>query len=139
MTRAIRNAAIIALAFLAGACVKVGHIQQTVPIRTMYFTGSHKTVAQCIHQRLGGRVQDEAFGEKHVIYDSAKGRQAEGLTHYAITVGRSGPDQGFAEMRIMRPARGSGPATVPTPRLTDAVVREYWTPVQECAAQAKSS
>lgn len=139
MTQAIRNAAIIPLVFLVGACVRVGHIQQTVPIRTMYFTGSHKAVAQCIHQRLGGRMQDDGFGEKYVIYDSAKGRQTEGLTHYAITVGRSGPDQGFAEMRVMRPARGPGPATVPPPILTDAVVREYWTPVQECATRAKSS
>lgn len=134
----MRSAAIILLAFLAGACVRVGHIQQTEPIRTMKFTGDHKVVARCIHQRLGGRVQDESFGERYVVYDSVKGRDQDGLTHYAITVGRSGPDQGFAEWRIMRPPAQAGPAAKsPRPRITDAVVREFWTPVQECAARAK--
>jgi hypothetical protein len=141
MTQAVRNAAIIALVFLVGACVKVGHIQQTSPIRTMQFTGSHKSVAQCIHQRLGGRVQDDSFGEKYVIYNSVKGRQQEGLTHYAITVGKIGPDQGFAEWRIMRPSTSGGPASArpSIPPLTDAVVREYWNPVEDCAARAKAS
>jgi hypothetical protein len=136
----MRNAAIIALVFLLGACVRVGDIQRTSPIRTMQFTGSHKSVAQCIHQRLGGRVQDDSFGEKYVIYDSVKGQQQEGLTHYAITVGKIGPDKGFAEWRIMRPPR-SGPASArpSIPPLTDAMVRAYWNPVEDCAARAKAS
>lgn len=137
MTQAIRGAAMITLALLAGACVQVGQIQQTNPIRTTSFTGSHKAVAQCVQQRLGGRVQDEGFGEKYVIYDSAKSRQSEGLTHWAVTVGRSAPERGFAELRVMRPQRGRGPATVPPPPLSGEVVREYWGPVQECAARAK--
>ena len=59
------------------------------PVRTTKFTGSHKAVAQCIQQRTGGKVQDEGFGEKYVIYDSVKGLEAQGLTHYAITVART--------------------------------------------------
>lgn len=138
MTRAVRNAAIIALAFLIGACVRLGHIQQTKPIRTLQFTGSHKAVAQCIQQRLSGKVQDDSFGERYVIYDSAKGNEREGLTHYAITVGRTGADRGFAEWRIMRPARQAGPGTQARP-LTKSMVEQYWRPVQDCAAQAKAS
>jgi hypothetical protein len=62
MTQAIRNATIITLVLLVGACVRVGNIQQTEPIRTMTFTGSHKAVAQCIQQRLSGQVQEESSG-----------------------------------------------------------------------------
>lgn len=138
MTRAVRNVAIIALAFLIGACVQLGHIQQTKPIRTLQFTGSHKAVAQCVHQRVGGKVQDDSFGERYVIYDSAKANEQEGLTHYAITVGKVGADRGFAEWRIMRPARQAGPGTQARP-LTNAMVQQYWRPVQDCAAQAKGS
>ena len=123
----------MALAVLLGACVQVGQIQQNKPIRTLTFTGSHQAVAQCVRQRLGGRVQDEGFGEKYVIYDSAKGRQSEGLTHWAVTVGRSSAEKGFAELRLLRPQRSPGPNTPPPAPLTAAVVSEYWAPVQECA------
>jgi hypothetical protein len=131
----LRALAITVPAFVLGACVQVGQIQQTTPIRTMSFAGPHKDVAQCVRQRLGGRVQDEGFGEKYVIYDAVKGRQSEGLTHWAVTVGRSvaAPDRGFAELRVMRPQRGPGPATVAPPPLTAAVVQEYWDPVRQCA------
>ncbi|HEV3010526.1 MAG TPA: hypothetical protein VGX52_15975 [Burkholderiales bacterium] len=133
--------AIILLAFLGAACVRLGHIQQTQPVRTTKFTGSHTAVAKCIHQRIGGRLQDESFGERYVIYDSVKGQTQEGLTHYAITVGRTGADQGFAEWRVMRPARRADPASARQgiPPLTDAVVQQYWNPVRDCAAQAKGS
>jgi hypothetical protein len=125
------------LAFVLGACVQVGQIQQAKPIRTLSFTGPHTAVAQCVRQRLGGKVQDEGFGEKYVIYDAVKGRQSEGLTHWAVTVGRSAADKGFAELRVMRPQRGPGPATVAPAPLTAAVVQEYWDPVRECAARGK--
>jgi|SRR5688572_17176957 hypothetical protein len=139
MKQTAGNTAILVLVALLAACTRVGHIQQTEPIRTLKFTGSHKAVAQCIQQRLGARVQDDSFGEKYVLYDSAKNRQAEGLTHYSITVGRSGPDQGFAEWRIVGPTRGpdrmgGGPARQ---GLSDAVVQEFWKPVEDCAARAK--
>lgn len=139
MTQALRNAAIVLLAFAAGACVQVGHIQQTKPVRTLKFTGSHKFVAQCVAQRLGGKVHDDSFGERYVIYNAVKGKQTEGLTHYAITVGRTSANEGFAEWRIMRPARGPGPASArpEVPPLSSAAVEEYWTPVRDCAAQAK--
>jgi hypothetical protein len=140
MTRTIRYLAIIPLAFMAGACVQVGHIQQTKPVRTLEFTGSHKSVAQCIQRRVGGKVQDDSFGERYVIYDSAKRNQAEGLTHYAITVGRIGADKGFAEWRIMRPPSDGPPsARRPIPKLSDTMLEQYWKPVQDCAAQAKGS
>lgn len=134
-----RNAIIVLSAFLVGACVRLGHIQQTVPIRTIYFSGSHKTVAQCVLQRLGGQLQVDTLQEQLIIYDSAKGRQTEGLTHYSITIGKAPADRGFAEMRVVRPARGPGPSTTPVPVLTDAVIRTYWDPVLDCIAQAKGS
>jgi len=138
MTQALRSGAIIVAGLLIGACVQLGDIQQTKPVRTLQFTGSHQAVAQCVRQRVGGKVQDDSLGERYVIYDSAKGNEREGLTHYAITVGRTGPDKGFAEWRIMRPARQAGPGTAARP-LTNAMVQQYWTPVQECAARAKGS
>jgi len=99
MTQAVRNGAIIVAGLLVAACVQLGDIQRTKPVRTLQFTG---------------------------------------LTHYAITVGRTGPDKGFAEWRIMTPARQAGPGTSARP-LTNAMVQQYWTPVQECAARAKGS
>jgi hypothetical protein len=140
MTQTTRNALIILLAFLVGACVRLGHIQQTVPIRTTYFTGSHKTVGQCIHQRIGGKVQDDSLGERYVIYDAVKGMQFEGLTHYAITVRSIGADQGSAEFRIMAPpTHGTSTGRFPAPKLSASAVQQYWNPVQECAAKAKGS
>lgn len=150
MTQAIRNAATVSALFLLASCVTVGRIQQTEPVRTTTFTGSHKAVAQCIQQRTGGKVQDEGFGEKYVIYDSVKGLEAQGLTHYAITVARTGPDRGVVEWRITRPPQLSGPEQpgdrasdpggfrTPEGALADSVVRRFWGPAEECAASAKS-
>jgi hypothetical protein len=133
MSQAIRSAALILLAFLVEACVRVGHIQQTEPIRTLQFTGSHRDVALCVQQRLGGKVRDEGFGAKYVIYDSVKRREQEGLTHYSITIGQSGSDHGFAEWRVVRPVKATGP----TPPLSMTTLRDYWGPVEECAARAR--
>ena len=131
----MRNAAaIIPLTLLLGACVTVSQIQETKPVRALQFTGSHKAVAQCIQQRLGGKVQDDSLMERYVVYNSVKGNEREGLTHYAITIGRAGPDKGYAEWRIMRPARQAGPGTLARP-LTNAMVDQYWKPVQDCAAK----
>lgn len=138
MTQAMRNVAVITLAFLIGACVTVGHIQQTAPVQTMKFTGDHKAVAQCIRERLGAKVQDDSFGERYVVYAAVKGRAHEGLTHYSVTVGRTGADQGFAELRVMRPPRhGTSTGAQPVAPLSLAALEEYWTPVRECAARAK--
>ena len=134
----MRNAvAIIPLALLLGACVTVAQIQETKPIRTLQFTGSHKAVAQCIQQRLSGKVQDDSLMERYVVYDSVKGHERDGLTHYAITVGKIGPDKGYAEWRIMRPARQAGPGTQARP-LSRAMIDQYWKPVQDCAAKGEA-
>jgi hypothetical protein len=134
--QAMRNTTIVALALLAASCVRLGHIQQTKPIRTLQFTGDHAAVANCVRSRLGGKMQQEV-GDRYVIFDSAKSHHAEGMTHYAVTVGRAG-DKGFAEWRIMRPAAQPGAGPRPAiPPLTQAMVEQYWRPVQDCAAQAK--
>ena len=150
MRQATRSAATISALLLLASCVTVGRIQQTEPVRTTKFTGSHKAVAQCIQQRTGGKVQDEGFGEKYVIYDSVKGLEAQGLTHYAITVARTGPDRGIVEWRVTRPAQLSGPEMTqhrasdpggfraPEGTLADSVVARLWGPAEECAASAKS-
>ncbi|HEV3009330.1 MAG TPA: hypothetical protein VGX52_09880 [Burkholderiales bacterium] len=140
MTQATRNAVIILPAFLVGACVTLGHIQQTKPVRTMNFTGSHKAVAQCLQQRLGGKVHEESFGERYVIYNAVKGMQFEGLTHYAITLRTIGADQGSAEFRIMAtPTHGTTTGRTPPPKLSESAVQQFWSPVQDCAARAKGS
>ena len=139
MARPGRMGVIVALALVAGACVRLGHIQQTNPIRTLQFDGSPKEVAQCVHRRLGGKVQEEAFGERWVIYDSAKTHHAEGMTHYAITIGRAAADKGFAEWRIMRPAQQAGmPRGTGIPQLTRSMIEQYWGPVQECAKKGEA-
>jgi hypothetical protein len=138
MTTAIRYAAILALAFVAGACVRVGHIQQTQPVRTLQFTGSAAYVAKCVHTRLGGKIQDASFGDRIVIYNSAKGQSREGLTHYSITIDQLAKDYGLAEWRIMTPPSDGTPASNRgSPQLSESAVRQYWGPVEECAAQAK--
>jgi hypothetical protein len=150
MTQSIRNAAIVAVLFLLGACTSLGHIQQTEPVRTTKFTGSHKFVAQCIQQRVGGKVQDESFQDRYVIYDSVKGQENQGLTHFAFTVAKTGPEQGVVEWRVMSPRGGQDPYSVqlrsyanpgatlePLGTLTDVAVKRYWVPAQECAASAK--
>lgn len=140
MKPGLRSAVIIVAALSLEACVKLGHIQQTEPVRTTRFTGSHKAMAQCVHQRLGGKLQEEALGERYVIYEAVKGKSSDGLTHYAITVRRLTADEGSAEWRVMAtPTHGTGTGRYPAPKLSNAAVEEYWTPVQECAARVKGS
>ena len=130
----LERALIAPLACALGACVSVGQIQQTKPLRTLQFDGSHKAMAQCVQQRLGGKRQEESYGERYIIYDSAKSHERDGLTHWAVTLAANGPDKRSAEWRIMRPARQAGPGTSARP-LSRAMVDLYWTPVQECARQ----
>ena len=141
MKRRVRNAVIIVAAFSLEACVKVGHIQQTEPVRTTRFTGSHKAMAQCVHNRLGGKLQEESSGDRYVIYDAVKGRSYDGLTHYALTVRKLTADEGSAEWRVMAtPKHGTGSRLRPSgPQLSEATVQEFWAPVQECAARLKGS
>lgn len=109
-------------------------------MRTTRFTGSHKAMAQCVQQRLSGKLQEESFGERYVIYEAVKGRSSEGLTHYSITVRRLTADEGSAEWRVMAtPTYGTSTGRYPAPKLSDAAVQEFWTPVQECAARVKGS
>jgi hypothetical protein len=136
-THAMRAAGIVLLACLIEACTGVGHIQRNEPVRTMKFTGDYKVVAQCVHGRLGGRIQTEAAS--FVVYDAVKARQAEGITHYAVTVGPAPGKSGFAELRIMRPVSHPGPPSSqpPATRASAALIDEYWKPVRDCAAQVK--
>lgn len=130
-----KSALILLAALLLGACVSVGEIQQTQPIRSLQFTGSHKAMAQCVQQRLGGKRQEESYGERYVIYDSAKGQEREGLTHWAVTLAANGADKGTAEWRIIRPARQAG---MPSRSLSRAMIDQYWKPVQDCAGKGEA-
>lgn len=143
MAQALRGIAFILLGFLAGACVRLGNIQQTDPIRTMSFTGSPRAVAQCIQQRLGGKVQEESFNNRFIIYDSAKGAQREyGISHYAVTVSQISANEGVAVLQVATPPADSTYANVPPGReaaagLPAITIEKYWTPVVRCAEQAK--
>ena len=125
-----RIAAMVAGAWLIGACTTVADIQQTRAVTSLLFAGSPLAVADCVHRRMGGRMQTESSGERYVVYNSVKGQTSEGLSHYAITVGRSGSDSGFAELRVMAPASSGrfGRAY-----LSQSAMQTYWTPVEECA------
>src|SRR6185503_17258756 len=50
-TSAMRVAGILVLAYLIGACTRVGHIQRNEPVRVMTFAGSPQAVAQCVQLR----------------------------------------------------------------------------------------
>lgn len=139
MTRGMRKTAIVVAGLLIAACTRVGHVQRTEPIRTLSFDGSHKAVAVCVQQRLGGKVQHEFAGDRYVIYDSVKGGRQQGLTHYSVSVASAGPERGFAEWRVVRPSAEPGPSGRPAPPLSLEALRRYWAPVEECAAQAKRS
>jgi hypothetical protein len=134
----MRLTAIVLLAAATGACVRLGHVQQTAPVRSMTFAGSHRFIAQCIHARVGGKVQEAGFGERYVVFDSVKGREREGLTHYSITLSRTGPDQGLAEWRVMKPTiPAPASARIEAPPLSQEIVQQYWAPVEACVAAAR--
>jgi hypothetical protein len=138
-TAAMRVLGIIVLAYFIAACTRVGHIQRNDPIRMMTFPASHQAVAQCTQQRLSAKLKTESF-DTYVVYNSAKGRYADGFTHYAITIGKAGEKGGFAEMRVQRPAPSSGPGqTGGQVPLSESALDEFWKTVQDCAAGAKPS
>jgi hypothetical protein len=99
-----------------------------LPRFSLKFTGSHHKVAQCVHARLRGKLDD--YGDRIFVYDAVKGDQFEGLTHFAITL----TSTGIAEWRVKRPQAGPGPSSArrEVPRLSEAAVQQYWTPVREC-------
>jgi hypothetical protein len=151
MAITVRKVTVVFALFLLASCTSVGRIQQTEPVRTAKFTGSNRSVAQCIQQRVGGKVQDEGFGQRYIVYDSVKNLESLGLTHYAFTIARTGPDQGVVEWRVMSPQLGTDPQSerlrsyanpgatpLPPGTLADAAVRRFWDPAQDCAARAKS-
>jgi len=139
MTGSARNIAVISLLLLLGGCfVRLQDIQQTPPVRTATFTGSHKTVAACIHSRLGGKVAGLEFGEiqdRIAIYDSVKSLSAQGLSHYSITIVKTGPTQGVVEWRTLN-NQGAPADRAP---LADTMVKRFWGPVQECIEQGKKT
>ena len=133
-------AAVAALPFLVGACVGLEDIQQREPTRTMNFTGSYGAIAECVHRRVGGRMQYESLHGAYVIYDSVKATQyKDGISHYSITIARTDLGQGTASVRIV--------FTPDTPQLAQerrrrlnagevqiSPVEKYWTPVVDCVA-----
>lgn len=121
-----RSLGIFALFFLISACVTVGELQREAPIKTVNFKGSVRLVAECIQQRLFAKVRLDGF-EKYIIYDSVKNMSGKGLTHYSLTVAKTGSNEGVVEWRIMK----SEEALDPT------VERMFWIPAKTCAEEAK--
>jgi len=123
----MRQAATISLLFLVQACTGLADIQETTPIRTAKFAGSHQAVAQCIRDRIGGRVTGAEFGEpadRLIVYDSVKGFSPKGVSHYSMTITKTGTDQGIVEWRIINQSLAP---------LADTMVQHFWTPALECA------
>jgi hypothetical protein len=80
-------------------------------------------------------MQRDRASDSYVIYDSAKADHSLGLRHYAITIGQSGPELGFAEWRVIgTPSPGPG-ARSGWASLTPQAFDKYWRPVQDCAAK----
>lgn len=122
----VRGAGIVALFFLISACVTVGELQREAPIKTVNFKGSEKMVAQCIQQRLSAKVRIDGFN-RYIVYDAVKNMSGKGLTHYSMTVSKTGPDEGTVEWRIIR----SGD------ELDPSVEKMFWIPTKMCAEEAK--
>jgi hypothetical protein len=125
--------AAISLFFLLGACADLVNIQETAPIRTAKFTGSHQAVAQCIHDRIGGKVTGAEFGEagdRLIVYDSVKFLSHLGMSHYSFTILKTGLNQGIVEWRIINQQLAP---------MADETVQRFWIPAQECAQPAKRS
>jgi hypothetical protein len=143
MTRVAHKGGIIALVFLVGACVRVGNIQKEEPVRTTKFTGSPKTFAQCVRQRLGGQLQEESFASRYVIFDSVKSAEREyGITHYSVTIAPAGDNEGVAALRVVTSKQDYGNVAGGRPStqsLEDAMMQKFWTPVESCAAQVKAA
>jgi hypothetical protein len=139
MTAIARNTVILVAGCLIAACTQLGHIQQTTPVRTLNFNGSHKALAMCVESRLKGKLREEFGGTRYVIYDSVRAQAAQGLTHYSVTVSGYGPERGIAEWRVIRTPREPGPAGRQAPPLTLEALRQYWVPVEQCAAMLKLS
>ena len=137
----MRSTTAISLLLLAGVCAaeELVDIQRTEPIRKTKFTGAHNAVARCIYDRVGGKRTGAEFavvGDRLVVYDSVKGLTLQGLSHYAITILRTGPNQGIVEWRIIR-TQDSFNGIIEDRPLAEAVVQRFWIPAQECAEQAK--
>ena len=122
----VRNVGIVALFFLISACVTVGELQREVPIKTTTFKGSTKLVAECIQRSLSAKVRLHGF-DTYIVYDAVKNMSGQGLTHYSLTVAKTGQDEGTVEWRIRR----SGDALDPT------VEQMYWVPAKRCADEVK--
>jgi len=140
--RTLRSTTAVSLFLLAGVCAPADllDIQQTEPIRTTKFTGAHNTVARCIYDRIGGRTTGAEFavvGDRLVVYDSVKGLTDTGLTHYAITILKTGPNQGSVEWRIIRSEKRSRDDVQNVIPLSESMVQRFWIPAQECAERAR--
>jgi len=136
--------AAIFLLLLSGVCAAqdLVDIQRTEPIRTTNFTGAHNAVARCIYDRIGGRIKGAEFsviGDRLFVYDSVRTLSLQGLSHYSITIQKTGPNQGVVEWRIIRPEaqRNVFTGELEIVPLADTMVHRFWIPAQECAAQAK--
>ena len=116
---------IVVLVVLLQACVNVGEIQRTEPVRTLRFPGGTVAMTSCLQQRLGGKVSREA-GDRFVVYDSVKASSYSGMTHYAITVRSVGFEESVAEWRMLG-----------TP--SDETARQFWPVVEECARNPSRS
>ena len=123
---------LIVLCFIVGVafvgCVGLGHLQKEEPIRKMEFSGSHKQVATCIQSRLGGKVEGVVLGNKISVYNSVKGYQHRGMSHFAMTVSKTTAGRGVVEWRKL-----------PAGPMDKKLVTQFWSPVEDCVRRAASS
>ena len=96
-------------------------------------------MTRCIFDRIGGRTTGAEFavvGDRLVVYDSVKGLTYDGLSHYSITILKTGPNQGIVQWRIIRTETRRDDVMQSIP-LSETMVQRFWIPAQECVAQAK--
>lgn len=131
------------LSFASACAVQLQDIQTREPVRSMNFTASYRSVANCLQQRLGARMQQVAYSDAYVVYDSVKGTaHVDGISHYSITIAPTGEGKGIADVRIVftpetpemareRNRRAHAGETMISP------VEKYWASIQACVAQAQ--
>lgn len=110
------------------ACIRLAHLEKTPPTRTVEFSGNHAEVAQCVFERVGGKVHKDPLNKRIAVFDSVNFLQPQGVTHYALIFIERPNGGGLAEFR----KRPEGP-------IDNSMITRFWTPVEQCIKQAARS
>lgn len=120
----MRIVVVLVLSLFLTSCLRLAHLLQTPPIRTMAFSGSYEKVAQCAQARVGGKTHRDPLQKRISVYDAVNYLEHRGVSHYALVFVQNADGSGLAEFR----KRPFGP-------IQDSMIARFWTPVVDCINQ----